>query len=114
VTAEEITGFVKGWAALSLAVHRNAVEKGFWDGVKNDGESIALMHAELSEALEAMRDDNPPSEKAEGFSCVEEELADCVIRIADFAAGRGLDVAGAIMKKRAYNAKRDRLHGRLF
>lgn len=69
---------------------------------RNDGEMIALMHSELSEALEGVRkskmDDHLPHRRS-----VEVEMADAVIRIMDFCAGRGLDLGGAIMEKLAYN-----------
>ena len=39
------------------AVHQNAKAKGWWDDERNDGEAIALMHSELSEALEVLRKD---------------------------------------------------------
>ena len=77
----------------------NAVKHGFWDDARNDGESIALVHSELSEALEAMRQGNPSSDKIIEFSAVEEELADAVIRIMDYAMGKDLDIAGAIIAK---------------
>ena len=44
-----------GLNALAAQVHDNAVAHGFWDGPWNFGEQIALMHSELSEALEAHR-----------------------------------------------------------
>jgi hypothetical protein len=37
---------------------------------------------------------------------IEVELADAVIRIADLAGALGLDLAGALIDKLAYNAKR--------
>ncbi len=40
---------------LAAEIHKNNVEKGFYDEPKNTGEMIALMHSELSEALEADR-----------------------------------------------------------
>jgi NTP pyrophosphatase (non-canonical NTP hydrolase) len=67
---------------------------------------IALMHSELSEALEGFRknlqDDHLPSR-----SMVEVEFADTIIRILDTAGYLGLDVGGAIMEKLAYNATRE-------
>ena len=42
--------------------HSVAKSKGWWETERNDGELIALMHSELSEALEAMRN-QPAGEK---------------------------------------------------
>ena len=53
--------------------HKTAKEKGWWDSERNEGEIIALMHSELSEALEAMRNHL-------GKDAVAEELANCCIR----------------------------------
>jgi len=72
---------------------------------RNAGELIALIHSELSEALEGVRknlmDDKLPHRKME-----EVEMADALIRILDYCAGRGLDIGAAYVEKMAYNASR--------
>lgn len=103
--------FKQLWDDKANAIHRWAECKGWWESDRNDYEMIALMHSELSEAVEGLRNGNPPSEKAVGFSNVEEELADVVIRIMDTAAKRGWDVAGALEAKMAHNETRPYRHG---
>lgn len=67
---------------------------------------LALIHSEVSEALEALRkDDN------ENFR---EELADVVIRIGDLCGGLGIDLESEITKKMEKNKSRERKHGKLF
>lgn len=108
--AEMKDSVVDAIEGLQLAIHANAVSHGWWDGEQNDAEKIALMHSELSEALEAMREGNPDSDKI-AFTSVEEELADCVIRILDYAGRQQMDLAGAIMAKHEYNLTRPYKHG---
>lgn len=72
----------------------------------NVAEKLALIHSEVSEALEGYRknllDDKLPHRKM-----FEVELADVVIRVFDLAGAEGLDLGGAIEEKLAYNKKRE-------
>ena len=72
---------------------------------RNFGEVVALMHSELSEALEADRkglmDDKLPHRDGR-----EVEFADCILRILDTSAALGLDVAGALIEKNRFNRDR--------
>lgn len=66
-------------------IHRNAVNHGWWEEEKSRAEIFALIHSELSEALEEYRNKKPMiyylEEKPEGIAV---ELADAVIRILDY------------------------------
>lgn len=102
----------KGIEALLEMAHETATSAGWYHDPdtgkpveRNFGEVVALMHSELSEALESHRkglnDDKLPYRP--GY---EVEFADCIIRIADTAAAMKLDLAGAIIEKNAYNRTR--------
>ena len=54
---------------------------------------------------------NPNPHKPEG---VPSEIADAVIRCFDFAYTEGFSLADIIIEKLAYNATRERLHGKKF
>jgi NTP pyrophosphatase (non-canonical NTP hydrolase) len=102
--------FLMSWPELEAEVHAIAVEKGWWDAERNNGEMIALMHSELSETLEALRQPHM-SEKIPLYHAVEEELADVIIRIMDFAYQRNYNVPSAILAKIEYNKTRPVKHG---
>jgi len=87
--------------------HGIAKEKGWWDDPRNDGELIALMHSELSEALEAMRNHGTKE-------MLSEELADCCIRIFDYCGAREIDLEETLRKKIDYNKTRPYRHGKKF
>jgi len=108
---EFLSDFVFEFFRVQEVVHSTAVGKGWWDGEANTGEKIALMHSELSEALEALRNGDPPDDKIPGFSGSEAELADVIIRIMDFASHFKLRVAEAVLAKAAYNETRPVKHG---
>ena len=102
--------WVADWNALASSVLQNAARKGF-NSHQHEAISIALMHSELSEALEAYRHGNGPSEHIPAYSGVEEELADVVIRIMDHGAARGFKVAEAVLAKMEFNSRRPVKHG---
>lgn len=123
--------FIGLFANLQNFVHKNAEAKGFWDteniieetndmppGEKCDvqtGEKYALMVSELMEALEGARaSEKMFDDKIPTFLTEEAELADCIIRIMDYAERRGLCVASALVAKVEYNEGREYKHGKKF
>lgn len=105
---------------LVREAYGNALAHGWWeDEDRSVGDCIALMHSELSEALEEYRNGHPitgfrlekdkhGNEKPEGIVI---ELADVVIRIANFCGRYGLDLATALSVKMEYNKLRPYKHG---
>lgn len=93
---------------LANACHKIAVSRGWWDDPRPDSECIALMHSELSEVLEELR--QPEINRV----AVAEELVDCVIRIFDFAQKHGYDLGYAFADKAQKNMNRPYRHGKRF
>jgi NTP pyrophosphatase (non-canonical NTP hydrolase) len=118
--------------------HKTAVEHGWWEEDRNFGEQIALMHSELSEALEEYRNYKDMKEiyhecknnnkclwkSNDGTACrhqgvcpfakpcgIPTELADCIIRIADMCGRYGIDLEEALKVKMEYNKARPYRHG---
>ena len=102
------------WSSNELAKEcfGMACEAGFFDRDRDncDGEGIAFMHLELSGALVALQNGNPPSEHLPEFSLVEEELADVIIRIMYLAYERGWRVNEALTAKMAFQQTRLQAH----
>lgn len=69
------------------------------------GSKMALIHSEISEAVEGHRKGTMDDHLLARPS-TEVELADAVIRIFDLAGFLHLDLGGAIVEKLAYNAQR--------
>jgi len=118
------TGFLsdkKSLAEWQREIHELAVDKGWWpyaDAVTTPVivEKLCLIHSEVSEALEELRQGEGPHQfisydedtKPIGFVI---ELADIMIRILDLCSALGLDIEKAIEMKHKYNKTRPYRHG---
>lgn len=95
---------------LAQDIHADNVDAGWWASMgprttETYATKIALIHSEVSEMLEGLRK-GLPDEHLPYRSAEEVEAADILIRLFDYAGARGLDLAGAVLDKRAYNARR--------
>lgn len=110
--------------ATQETVHDLAVAKGWWDAEKARGittadvlAKLALIHSEVSEAVEEARitpvdelttQTREPTGKPAGFAI---ELADAVIRILDLCGALEIDLGEAIRTKHEFNVTRTSRHG---
>jgi NTP pyrophosphatase (non-canonical NTP hydrolase) len=102
-----VRAYVQDFEKIVRLCHNLAKDKGWWETKRNDGELIALMHSELSEALEELRN-------KDGRSNVTKELVDCCIRIFDYCGGRNLNFAQNFAGKMVVNFGRPHRHNKKF
>lgn len=106
---------------MSVAVWLTSESKGFKDAPVPMAESVANIHGEVSELWEAYRTSslNEPCDKAEKMkalglrplTCLQEELADIVIRALDAARDHQVDIADAVRVKNEFNKHRPHRNG---
>lgn len=103
---------------LGGVLHQQARSKGFWDDTPSPQSTalrLYLIASEAHEAAEVVRaDPYAPSSKTPGYTALEEECADILIRLLDFCAAHNLHLCKAAQAKAAYNRTRPTLHGKQF
>lgn len=113
---EEGIHYVQAINNMVTLCHTRSVNAGWYTNIETGeklkptlesfGLKIALIHSEISEALEGARknlmDDHLPERPM-----AEVELADALIRIFDLAGFYGYDLGGAVIDKLEYNRTRE-------
>lgn len=105
--------FIELFKEVAKDCYENSKAHGFWEAERNRPEMLALMHSELSEALEYYRKGDKQSDHIPEFTGVEEELADVIIRVMDYAHGFKHRVAEAVIAKMEFNKSRPHKHGKV-
>lgn len=100
---------------LASRIHDNAIAHGFWEQRRNFGEMMALIHSEVSEALECHRNNEAPihyeAGKPEGSAA---ELIDVMIRALDVLHSQGVDIDAIMHDKVVYNETRPYKHNKAY
>lgn len=122
LTSEQNGEFVQSLERMAARIHENAVNKGFWNGTpctscgtpapRNKGESLALIHSEISELLEEERVHDSQSEKIPNHTKREEEAADALIRLLDYCHAYNLKLGHAAIAKAIFNTTRPHMHNK--
>ncbi len=111
MTPDEKSVAIAAFNMLGEKVHIQACKSGWWDKPRTFGDIVANIHGEISEGWEYYRKGNGPSDHIPEFTGLEEELADTIIRILDYAASEQLRLPEAILAKMEFNATRPYRHG---
>lgn len=96
---------------IAQECHDCSVHKGWYQQPRDELHLIALIHSELSECVEALRNGHPIDKHLPHLGAPVVELADAVIRIFDMAVRYDWPIGQAIIEKMRYNWTREQRHG---